>query len=625
MSRIRRENRCADRPTASLMQPTIVEDSKMPVRRRKQTRFSARLVWLCVAVLVVGFCPAALGQASASLDKLAEEYWNARLAHGPQLATQLGDHRFNDRLDDLSPQARAKWQQGLRRLQGELQRVQTGKLSAEDRLTHALLSRQLLRDTLKLNLGGHMQPFDPLWGPHVRLAMLPTQHPFETAADFESYLTRLRGVPKQVSDLIANARGGLSEKVIAPRVIVDRVIPQLRAQLHQDPTKSPFYAPAEHLDVVPEEKRAAIQAELEDVIQADVVPSYYRLLAFLEDEYKPHARESVGMNALPRGDRLYEARIHLETTLRLKADELHQQGLEEVERLRGELSAVQEKLGVEGSVETFMDHLRTSPQYRFESPDQMLSVYAEILARAERELPKVIGRPPRRPIEMRPLEKHRADAAPAGFYGIAPDGSDRPAYFYLNTSRPADRLRITAEALTYHEAIPGHHVQMALAQENEKLPAFRQHARYSAFEEGWALYAEQDLGREIGGYATPEHEAGRLIFRLWRASRLVVDTGQHSKGWSRSQAIDYLMSNTAFPRPQIEAEVDRYIVWPGQALSYEVGYRVFRELRAEAEQTLGARFDERAFHDELLREGAMPLDLLEKRMNEWLRTQQAGQ
>ncbi len=566
------------------------------------------------------------------VQKLAEKYWDALMERRPTWATSLGDYRFNDRLEDVSEESREQWTLRLRALLAEANRISAAGLPPADRLTRELLIRAIRDALLELNCRRHHTPLNPLSGPHIEFPLLLVSQPFRDAADFRNYTVRLRAFPKQVTDHITNMRAGITRGLVHPRVIIEKVIPQIRNHIVQDATRSEFYKPAVRpvaplvnrgLWALGETERKAVTAELVSAIKSDVIPAYLQLLAFVEDEYLPQCRQTVGIGSVPNGLKVYDALVYLNTTVRRSPDEIHELGLAEVARIRLEMGKVQQTVGFAGSLDAFIVHMRTDPRYRFATAAELVAAGNEILQRTKSNLSTLFSNLPRADCVMKEIESFRAAASPVAYYNPPPEDGSRPGYYYINTSAPQERLRFTLEALTYHEAVPGHHLQIALDQENTDLPKFRRYGGFTAYVEGWALYAEQ-LGYEIGGYKDPYQRFGQLTLEMWRACRLVVDTGLHTKGWSRKQAIDYLAGNTSLTLIDIEAEVDRYICWPGQALGYKIGELAISQLRRFGEQQLGRRFDLRAFHDALLAGGAMPIDMLEQRMRTWITARKNG-
>jgi prolyl oligopeptidase len=577
------------------------------------------VAWIsaCVALLAG---PAGRAQEDADLKKAADRYWEAVVERSPTFATAIGDYRFNDRLDDVSEEALERWKSALNGLLREVHQIPTDRLSPADRLTQELLKRAISDSLLRIECHTHLTPLEPLDGPHIQLPLLLVSQPFRNADDFRAYMARLRGFRKQVTDLIANMRKGVGLGVVSPRVVVEKTVPQIRAHIVADVAKSEFYSPMNKAGALSDSERPEIEQKLREVIAADVVPAYLQLLGFVEDEYLPRCRDSVGVGAVPNGRKIYEALAYLNTTVRLDVEEIHALGLSEVARIREEMAKVQKEVSFEGSLDEFLTHMRTDPKHRFGSAEELVSSADGILRRIKPRLPELFGRLPEADCVMKEIEPFRAPAAPVAYYNNPPEDRSRPGYYYINTYAPNERLRFTLEALTYHEAVPGHHLQIALHQESLALPKFRRYASFTAYVEGWALYAEK-LGFDIGGYADPYSRFGQLTFEMWRACRLVVDSGMHAKGWTREQAIEFMAKNTSLARIDTEAEIDRYIAWPGQALAYKIGEICISGLRREAQQKLGNKFDLRAFHDALLADGAMPIDMLENRMREWIARQ----
>jgi uncharacterized protein (DUF885 family) len=584
-------------------------------------RSSDRRLWK-LSVFVFAAATRTLGQTDPALKSLADRYWDASMERYPTSATDLGDYRFNDRLPDLSEEARLRWNQALEGFLKEVQALPAAGLSPADRLTRGLLERTL-QDGLFEFAAQHGQylPLNPLDGPQLRFPLILVSQPFRSTEDFHKYAARLHAFPKQVDDLIANMRKGVSLRIVSPRVTIEKVVPQIRTHIVDDPAQSEFYKPVQRTETLSEADRQTVTQEIVQAIRSDVAPAYRKLLQFVESEYLPACRPTVGIGAVPTGDKMYDELAYLNATVKVNADEVHQLGLSEVARIRGEMAKVQKEVGFEGSLDDFLAHMRTDPAQRFKTGEELYAAADAILQRTKPLMSKLFTRIPKADCVMKELESFRAPASPVAYYNPPPEDGSRPGYFYINTYKPEERLRFTLEALTYHEAIPGHHFQIALHQENTELPKFRRYGSFTAYVEGWALYTEK-LGYEIGGYKDAYSRFGQLTFEMWRACRLVVDTGMHTKGWSRQQAIDFMASNTSLARLDIESEIDRYISWPGQALAYKIGELRILQLRREAEEKLGKRFDLRAFHDALLSEGAMPIDVLETRMRTWISERQ---
>lgn len=572
--------------------------------------------WMVAGFTVVVSAASAFGQENPALRSLALEYWEARLERNPTYATSLGDYRFNDQLDDLSPQGYERWRKRLVTLQHHVRELKTDGFSADDQLTHALLDRVVGDELLSLSNELHQMPMEPLEGPHLRLPLLLVSQPFRDAADFRAYIKRLEAFPKQVDGLITAMDQGIARRWVSPRVIINKVIPQIRDLVVDDPTASELYKPAARLKDLPEEQRAELELALRKAVEAAVIPAYRKLETYLTETYYPKTPEAVGIGALSGGMAAYDKLIYLHMTRRATAKDVHELGLAEVARLRDAMDAVRVEMKFDKPLDAFLWHMRTDPRYRFSSGQELYNAADAHLQRAKSQMPKLFGRLPKADCVMKEIEAFRAPAAPVAYYNAPPEDGSRPAYYYINVYKPEERLRFTLEALTYHEAVPGHHLQIALHQEMKDLPAFRRYASFTAFLEGWALYTEK-LAYEIGGYQTPEDRFGQLTFEMWRACRLVVDTGMHAMGWTREKAIEFMAKNTSLAMHDIESEIDRYISWPGQALAYKTGAIRVEKMRRDAEAALGDSFNVRDFHDAMLSGGAMPIDMLETRMAAW--------
>ncbi len=573
----------------------------------------------CWLPLVCMAGASALGQTDPGLKNLSDRYWEALMERNPTWATELGDYRYNDRLPDLSDEARRRWEATLGQFLKEVQALPIAGLNEADRLTRDLLERAL-RDALRKHAADHRQylPLEPLEGPHIRFPLLLVSHPFRNVEDFRTYTARLRAFMPYVDDLIANmSKGAFTLGITAPRAPIEKVVPQIRLHLVEDVTQSEFYKPAKAASNLSPEDRTRVGQEVGDAIRECVIPAYHKLLNHVEHAYFPTCREAVGIGAVPGGDKMYQELAALSATVPVQAEEVHQLGLSEVARIRGAMAKVQKEVSFNGTLDEFLTHMRTDPKHRFTSGEELYAAADAILQRAKTRMPKLFRRLPKADCVMKEIESFRAAASPVAYYNPCPEDGSRPGYYYINTFAPKERLRFTLEALSYHEAVPGHHFQIALDQENLDLPKFRRYGGYTAYVEGWALYTEK-LGYEIGGYTDPYSRFGQLTFEMWRACRLVVDTGMHAKGWSRQQAIDFMAGNTSLARVDIENEIDRYISWPGQAIAYKIGELRILALRRAAEEKLGKKFDLREFHDFLLSGGAMPIDVLEGRMRKWV-------
>lgn len=583
-------------------------------------------------------------EATAVLRSLLDEHYQQALADSPTTASLRGDERYNDRLYDVSPvfytQQRAKYRARLERLTA----LDQTTFSEEDRLNAGLLRLELEMDLEGAAFFPEQMPLDDREGPAIALPQLSDQLRFATDKHYADFAARLEAIPRVIDQHIQQMRAGLAAGRVPPRVVVSRTAEQAlglaKAEIAADPTISPFYRP--YL-VRPADDPIAARAR--KAIAEGVVPAFARLGAFLRDEYIPRCRESIAASEGVDGTAFYEYRLRRMTTTRLTAREIHQIGMDEVARIRAEMDRViarsdfpdKDRLAGEDLFKAFVTYLRTDPRFYYTDEKDLLRGYREIAKRVDPELPGLFGRLPRNPYGVRPIPRFAAESSPTAYYYPGSIHSGVPGYFLANTFRLDQRPKYEMIALTLHEAVPGHHLQIMLADELEGVHPFRTLQSYTIFVEGWGLYSER-LGLEMAGaprrreadggdggtglYADPYDDFGRLTYEMWRACRLVVDTGMHAFGWSRQRAIDFMLSNSALSPLNIEREVDRYIAWPGQAVAYKIGELKIRSLRARAEKALGDAFDVRSFHDAVLGAGAIPLEVLESRIDRWIESRQ---
>jgi uncharacterized protein (DUF885 family) len=555
--------------------------------------------------------------AKLALDALFSAAWDRDLTLDPLRATYFGDNRFDDRLPDISTAGIKARGDAARDFLAQLARIDRSQLAAEDQLSYDLFAWEYESRVASAPYKPYLYELRPRDGPQA-LSELTELLPFATERDYENWIGRLNGVGRYFQQYEALLAVGIREKRTQPRVIMERVLPQLKQQLASSPEGSPFYAPFKR---IPESFGAADRERLAAAglaaVRDVVLPAYARFEKFFREKYLPATRATVGIWDTPRGLDYYRNRALVHTTTKLTPDEIHAIGLREVARLRAEMQKVMDEVGFKGSLTEFFTYLRTDPKFYFQSSQALFEAYAAASKKIDPELVRLFGTLPRTPYGVRPIPSISAPNTTTAYYqGPALDGS-RAGYYYVNLYRPEVRPKYEIEVLTIHEAVPGHHLQIALAQEQAGLPQFRRNAEFTAYVEGWALYSE-GLGTELGMYKDPYSRFGYLTYDMWRAVRLVVDTGIHAKKWTRQQAIDYFKDNAAKTEADIVNEIDRYIAWPGQALAYKIGQLKIQELRRDATQTLGSRFDIRAFHDELLVSGAVPLDVLERRMRAWI-------
>lgn len=551
------------------------------------------------------------------LHALFDHCWERELAENPLQASYIGDARFNAWWPDLSPAAQAR---SLAANQVALSELET--LVREGLPQDEQLNAQLFRHELKARID--VTAFQPLaWAISARegpqtLNEVAEVMPLDSVADFEIWLQRMRGLPAYLDQYAAllseAAQGGRTQ----PRLLMQRVLPQLDLQVVESPEQSPFFSAFKQMPPrISDADAAQLRAAARQVIQAQIVPAYRQFRRFFAEVYLPACRETEGIWDSPDGAAYYANRIAFHTTTTLDAEQIHRIGLTEVARIHEEMQAVMDQLKFDGSKSEFFEHLRSDPKFYCKSEQALFTAYVLAAKKIEPELPKLFGKLPRTPYGVRAIPATSAPNTTAAYYSGPSDDGRRAGYYYVNLYRPEMRPIYEIEVLTAHEAVPGHHLQIALAQELQDLPKFRRFAGYNAYLEGWALYAEK-LGFELGLYRDPYSHFGQLTYDMWRAVRLVVDTGLHAKRWTRAQAIAYFRANAAKTEVDIVNEVDRYIGWPGQALSYKIGQLRVLAMRERAESALGARFDVRAYHDMLLGGGALPLDLLDREVDDWI-------
>ena len=551
---------------------------------------------------------------------LLEESWEWQLAENPVRASRLGDRRFNDQWEDSSLAAierRFRQQQAfLRRLRS----INSAQLSTTDALNYDLFRRQLENSIDSNQFKNYLMPMSQRGGVQSLESTAETVR-LANVQDYEDWLSRMTQIEMVIEQTTELMEEGRKSGYMPPKILMERIPNQISSQLVEDPETSPFFtAFAVMPDAISAADQVRIQQLAKDVIEETIVPAYREFSNYFNDTYLPASRDSIGASSLPNGAAFYEFRTRFYTTTQMTPDEIHRLGLDEVKRIRDEMQLVIDELEFAGSFDDFLNFLRTDSQFYFATPEELFEGYLAVSKRIDPELIRLFGKLPRTPYGLRPIPANIApDTTTAYYNGPAADGS-RPGYYYVNLYRPEVRPKYEMEVLSIHEAVPGHHLQIALQMELEEMPNFRKYSGFTAFTEGWGLYSES-LGYEMGFYQDPYSRFGALTYDMWRAVRLVVDTGMHYKGWTRQQAIDFFKDNAAKTEADIVNEIDRYISWPGQALAYKIGQLKIRQLRSEAEQALGDDFDIRAFHDELLGGGALPMEVLEIRMNRWLAEQ----
>ncbi|MEX0706965.1 MAG: DUF885 domain-containing protein [Woeseia sp.] len=565
--------------------------------------------------------------AAKQLNGLVDEYFDRVLELNPLYATFIGDDRYNDRLaNTLSAEYRQQDEALNREYLDRVMEIEASQLTGQDRLTY-----ETFRYSRELDLEGtrypaHLQPINQFYSitsTFVQLGSGSSVHPFKTVDDYDDFLARIDDFVVIVDQAIANMREGMEQGVVQPRILMEKTVPQLESQITAHVEDSTFFMPVKNMpDDFSDEDSERLSKAYRAAIASKIVPTYERLRNFISDDYLAASRDTVGLRALPGGADWYQYMVKLRTTTSMTPQQVHQVGLEEVERIHEEMRAVMEQVGFDGNLKEFFEFLNTDDQFYYDEPEQLIQGYRDMSDHIESLAPKLFNVFPKADFEVRAVEPFREQSASGGSYRRgSPDGS-RPGVFFANTYDIKARPKWAMESLFLHEAIPGHHFQLSIQQELPDLPRFRRFGGYTAYIEGWGLYAES-LGKELGVYTDPYQYFGALNAELWRAIRLVVDTGLHDQGWSRQDVLDYMYENSAVKEARAVSEAERYMAIPGQALAYKIGQLKIRELRDRAERTLGDRFDVKAFHTEVLIDGPLPLELLERKIDRWIESQQS--
>jgi uncharacterized protein (DUF885 family) len=551
----------------------------------------------------------------AAQNSVFEEQYESDLRNFPERATAFGDYRYNDKLADRSLDATAQYHKTDEAFLSRLEAIPSTGFSDQDQLSHDLLVRVLQQRIADFGLKEYEMPINQQNGIHTSLADLPLSVPLDSVKHYEDYIARLHQIPRVLSQTTEVLRAGMKDKLMPVRFLLEKLPVQCQGIIEADP----FLLPTKKYPAtISLEDQKRLTQQITDAISVDVIPAYKTFAAFLRAEYAPEGRTTLAVTSLPDGQKRYENDIYGRTTTRMTPDEIHQLGLREIDRIQGEMTAIAKKEDF-ADLAAFRASLKTNPKYIPTSSEQILEDFRHYIAQMEPKLPELFTLLPKSPVTVEAIPAFQSAAATHYVTGT-PDGK-RPGRVVVATSNFAERSLIDDEAIAYHEGIPGHHMQLSVQQQLTGLPKFRLHGLgFNAYTEGWALYAEQ-LGKEVGFYQDPVSDYGRLSSELFRAVRLVVDTGIHSKGWTRDQVVDFFRKSGAVDEPTIQSETDRYIAWPAQALSYKLGQLKIRELRERARKQLGAKFDIRRFHDEMLDGGTLPLDLLDARTDKWIAQQ----
>ncbi len=585
-----------------------------------------RLLSALLAVVFLAAAPAAFAQDSAAsrskaLNDLFNEMWQYRLKHSPEFASSIGDKRYNDQLSDYSVAAYNAELSQNRQFLTELSAIDTTGLSDQEKLSKDLMARQLIDRQEESEFRPWEMPVNQFNGIHLELPQLVAQLSFKDVKDYDDYIARLHAVPKAFRQVTDNMMTGIDDHRVPPKYLLEKVLVQVNNLDQLKPEDSPFARPlAKFPATIPAAEQQRIRTEVLAAIQKEVLPAYVRFGRFLQAQYIPAGRTDPGVWALADGDKYYAFRVRQSTTTDLTPAQIHQIGEDEVKRDEGEMLAIATKLGFK-DLAAMRAAMLNNPKLYAQSKEQFLNAYRGYLDQLRPKLPQLFGRLPKAPLVVEPVPAFmEKDQAPAYYEHGTPDGS-RPGMVFVNTYDFQHRSLANVESVAYHEGLPGHHLQISISQELTGLPEFRKYLHYTAYTEGWGLYAER-LGKDVGFYQDPYSDYGRLEADIFRAVRLVVDTGVHSQHWTRQQMVDYFHAHSGLDDATVQAEVDRYIAWPAQALGYKMGQLKILELRAKAQKALGPKFDIRAFHDEVLDSGALPLDVLQDRVDAWIAQQQ---
>ncbi|RWU13042.1 DUF885 domain-containing protein [Pseudidiomarina gelatinasegens] len=602
--------------------------SGIPAQSNTKILFKTSLAATAIALLLSGCASTqeTASKANTATTQQAAENADSRyteLADGIFKKLQAQGSQQGNQLPDMSAAALAERAEEQKVWLAQLQQVDVSALSRQNQINHRMLTYRLQNLVDGYTYKEHYMPLNAEGGFHSNLGFMVRNASFRSFEDYQNYLERLRSVPRYMVQQTAWLQAALAEGYTQPKAAMQGFEESIAAYIVQAPEDSLFFEPftGKKPIFVTATQWVQLQEEAATIIDEQVLPAYQSYFDFMVMDYLPNSRDSVGASELPDGRDYYQNRIKHFTTLDLTPEEIHQRGLDEVKRIRNEMAIVIEQTGFEGSFEEFTDFLRTDPQFYPETAEELLKEAAYIAKKADGELPKFFKKLPRQPYGVAPVPAEIAPKYTTGRYAGS-NRDDRAGFYWVNTYALDRRPLYQMEALTLHEAAPGHHLQGALAREMSDLPDYRRYTYISAFGEGWGLYAEW-LGKEMGFYQDPYSDFGRLSYEMWRAARLVVDTGMHAMGWSREQAMDFMASNTALSLHNVKTEIDRYITWPGQALSYKLGEMLIRQLRTEAEQALGADFDLREFHEVILRNGSIPLDVLQQETRNWIDSQVA--
>jgi len=587
------------------------------IRFRAMRNYLSLIFLLAVAVSVSGQDAKPAGDRVAAQNAIFDDYYETELLNYPARATAFGDYRYNDQLDDYSLDGIMQHHKTDESFLARIQAIPTIGFADQDQLSHDLLARVLQQRITDFNFKEYEMPINQQNGIHTKFADLPLSVPLDSVKHYEDYISRLHQIPRALNQTVEVLQAGMKDKLMPVRFLVEKIPGQCQGIIDADP----FLLPTKKFpSSISAGDQKRLTQQINDAVNSEVLPAYHNFSEFIRTKYAPEGRTTLAITSLPDGQKRYQNNIYARTTTRMSPDEIHELGLREIDRIEKEMIAIAKKEGF-ADLAAFRASLKTNKKYIPTSSEQILDDFRHYIAQMEPKLPELFTLLPKSPVTVEAIPAFQSAAATHYVTGT-PDGK-RPGRVVVATSKFAERSLVDDEAIAYHEGIPGHHMQLSVQQQLTGLPKFRQHGLgFNAYIEGWALYAEQ-LGKEVGFYQDPVSDYGRLSSELFRAVRLVVDTGIHSKGWTRDQVVEFFRKSGAVDEPTIQSETDRYISWPAQALSYKLGQLKIGELRDRAQQKLGPKFDIRKFHDEMLDGGTLPLDLLDARTDKWI-AHQAG-
>jgi uncharacterized protein (DUF885 family) len=576
---------------------------------------------LCCLLLLGLFPYVCIAAGANKLQPLLDDIWQYELSVSPILATRQGIHDFDDKLADISPNALAKQDSQYREYLKNLSNINKTELSRAEQISLLIQQRRLQNYVDQYRLNAHYMPITAESGFHSGLAFLPRSSRFKTVNDYQNYLARLEQFPTYFEQQINWMKKGLQTGFVQPKVVLQGFENSVKAFIHDSHEGSVFYAPFKdfHSASFDSNQQQKLREQASLVITNYVFSAYQKFYDFLITEYIPNSKESIAAKSFPNGKDFYQNRSNFYTTTTMSVEDIHSLGLDEVKRIRGEMQTIVNQLEYDGNINQFIQYLRTDKKFYAQTADELIKQASYIAKKMDAKLPQLFNYLPRTPYGVEPVPESIAPKYTTGRY-ISPTRDDQPGYYWVNTYALDKRPLYALTALTLHEAVPGHHLQISLSREMQDLPEVRRFTYISAFGEGWGLYSEF-LGKEVGMYNDPYDEFGRLSYEMWRACRLVVDTGMHIKGWSRQKAIDFMLENTALSEHNVTTEIDRYISWPAQALSYKIGELTIKKLRKQAEQSLGDNFDIRTFHHAVLEHGSVPLSILEENIQDFIKQQ----